>query len=608
MLMRRLIQTTAALVVAVVAYALVTVPPKRVELQAPIPGTVAVGAYHIHTTRSDGAGTADEVAAAAAKAGLAFAILTDHGDATRVPDPPRYVSGVLLIDAVEVSTTDGHVVALGLAGAAPYPLGGEGRDVIEDIHRLGGFAIVAHPDSPRDELRWRPSGGAGALGFGGGRGGGGAAGGDLAGADGVEWMNADSEWRDDSWPALLHTVLHLPVRPAESFAALMGRPAATMRRWDALTRRRSVTGLSAVDAHGLIAGLYSATFKSFSQGVILDAPLSGDAATDAARVLAALRAGHAFSVITGVASVAAPDLRAVDATREVTIGDRLTQPSGAVTIRASIPGAPGARVSIMHNDRELASGYGRVDVVAPDAGAYRLEAWMGERRGVPWLVTNPVYVDAPSPAAPIAPAPAAPAPTRALPPLPISPITVPLGFGPEWTIEHSPSSTGAVAAFENGVAFTYAVGTASADEFVALARAIGDGTESFDRIEFTATSDVPARVSVQFRLPGVSADERWARSVYIDQTPRLITVRLSDVQPVGFSPTRRPIVARVRSLLFVLAWPTTAPGARGAIRLTDVRLVRTGDAEMSGANGQQQIQGAGQEQQVRRPGRDGGRQ
>src|ERR687897_1585598 len=70
-----------------------------------------VGSLHVHTRRSDGAGTVDEVAAAAAAAGLQFVILTDHGDATREPDPPQYRAGVLCIDAVEISTTAGHYVA-----------------------------------------------------------------------------------------------------------------------------------------------------------------------------------------------------------------------------------------------------------------------------------------------------------------------------------------------------------------------------------------------------------------------------------------------------------------------------------------------------------------
>ena len=64
-------------------------------IQAPVRGTV-----HVHTLRSDGSGTVDDVAAAAGRAGLDFVIISDHGDATRTPLAPAYRHGVLCIDAV----------------------------------------------------------------------------------------------------------------------------------------------------------------------------------------------------------------------------------------------------------------------------------------------------------------------------------------------------------------------------------------------------------------------------------------------------------------------------------------------------------------------------
>src|SRR5437016_1520165 len=79
------------------------------------------GAFHIHTVRSDGTGTVDQVAAAAAAAGLKFVVLTDHGDGSREADKPQYRDGVLCIDAVEISTDGGHVVALDLPRSS-YPL------------------------------------------------------------------------------------------------------------------------------------------------------------------------------------------------------------------------------------------------------------------------------------------------------------------------------------------------------------------------------------------------------------------------------------------------------------------------------------------------------
>ena len=62
---------------------------------------------------TDGRSTPEVVAAAAARAGLKFIVITDHGDATRIPDAPVYRDGVLCLDAVEISTkkqpfTTGH--------------------------------------------------------------------------------------------------------------------------------------------------------------------------------------------------------------------------------------------------------------------------------------------------------------------------------------------------------------------------------------------------------------------------------------------------------------------------------------------------------------------
>ena len=73
--------------------------------------------------------------------------MTDHGDATRQPSP-AYINGVLCIDAVEISTNGGHVMALDMP-AAPYPLGGEAAAVVEDVLRLGGMPVVQRTPIPQ---------------------------------------------------------------------------------------------------------------------------------------------------------------------------------------------------------------------------------------------------------------------------------------------------------------------------------------------------------------------------------------------------------------------------------------------------------------------------
>jgi len=109
---RTLILTTAAFAAAVAFWILSTLPPSAVRLSPSLPATRVTGAYHVHSVRSDGTGTPDEIARAAQSAGLQFVILTDHGDGTRPPDPPAYIDGVLVLDGVEISTDQGHYVAI----------------------------------------------------------------------------------------------------------------------------------------------------------------------------------------------------------------------------------------------------------------------------------------------------------------------------------------------------------------------------------------------------------------------------------------------------------------------------------------------------------------
>src|SRR5262249_20688186 len=194
---------TAALVAAVVVFTLAELPPRSVALESSWNDGTVPGVFHIHTNRSDGLSAPDDVAAAAAKVGLKFLVFTDHGDATRPPDPPTYRSGVLCLDGVEISTSGGHYVVVGM-GASPYPLGGESRDVVEDVHRLGGFGIAAHPDSPKAELRWTDW--------------------DTP-IDGVELLNADTSWRVHMKPGgakfpLIRGLFTYLLRPVETIGTL----------------------------------------------------------------------------------------------------------------------------------------------------------------------------------------------------------------------------------------------------------------------------------------------------------------------------------------------------------------------------------------------------
>ena len=521
----KLISMTAAAVLAAAAvYAIATLPPRALRPSPPpADGRLVWGAYHVHSTRSDGSGSVDEIAAAAARAGLHFVIFTDHGDGTRV-DAPVYRSGVLCIDAPELNTQSGHIVALSLQRPSAYPLAGEARDVIEDIHRLGGWAVAAHPESPRPELRWRAPG---------------------VQIDGYEWLNVDSEWRAHSGWRLLGAGLRAFFRAPESVASLFESARVAERRNRIADNERSFS-LAALDAHARIGSdsngnkpgtsirfpSYSALFRTVAQAVPLDRPLTSDAITDSRLILDAIHGGKSYAIVRGFADVLAP-LRVDVLNGEV--------------VAAEVPALPEAKVS--------------TTAIAP--GRYRVEARI-TGRAFPWLVSDVIDIR----------------PTDALP-TPAAEqegAVTPGGTGPAvppsaWQIEKSATSSATIQAGGDRLVLTYQVGSGTpAGQYVALSAPAGD--EPIERIEFAASARAPMRISLQVRVPGGTDGQRWGRSIYLDETMRSVAVRLADLQPIDRRTALRPVVARVQSVLVVIDTVNTKTGSAGEITLKDVRFIR----------------------------------
>lgn len=548
-----MILTLVALAAAGVLFFTAAVPgaPVRIEpwTGSDLAARTVSGAYHIHTTRSDGLGDKAAVAAAAARAGLAFAILTDHGDATRPPDPPAYLDGVLMLDTVEISTDNGHYVALDMP-RAPYPLGGAADAVVEDVRRLGGFGIAAHPDSPKPALRWTD---------------------DRAAIDGLEWINTDSEWRKQSQARVVRAGLAYLLRPAPAIATLFDRPVATLARWDAIAQARPIVGLAAADAHGGVGrrsedtanslpgmiGIpsYEASFRTFANRVVLDRPLSGHAAEDARAVYDAIRRGRVFAAIDALAGPALLDFEVEGGLLRNAMGSVLGDDSdGTLIARATLP--PGGELVLMHDGREVSRSRGEIRrVVTGVDGAWRVEGRVPGAPGsppVPWLVSNPVYFVNP-------PAPAAPTP----PPSPPAASPFP------WRIEKDPSSSAMLRASEHEVTLEYKLGDGPRNsQFVALATDLRQ--QIFSAIDLSLAGDRPARVSVQFRR---ADGQRWGRSLYVDPAGLTLHVPVAELRPLAGNETAAPPSRDLTSLLIVIDLTNAAPGRTGVLRVRASALI-----------------------------------
>lgn len=561
---------TAALVAAVAVWGL-SLPPKRTALAADPPDGTVRGLLHVHSRASDGRGTLDEIAAAAARAGLQFVVVTDHGDGTRIPEDPSYRSGVLLLDAVEVSTRGGHYVALGL-GKTPYPLGGEPSDVIDDVRRLGGFGIAAHPDSPKVELQWRDW--------------------DTA-VDGVELINPDTSWRVHAFTGqgsrwlLFRTLLGYAVRPAEAVAGVFTESEQLRTQWLSLNARRRVVGMAGADAHAKLAlrdtepgdnrfsipiPSYDSSFESLSVHVTPARPFSGDAVVDSAALLDGIRRGHVYVAVDGWATPASFSFTATAGAARASAGDTLV-PSGPVTLHVRSNAPPGY-VTLVRRGTEVLTERGEpafdAEVGAAE-GAYSVEVRRPGSEGTPaWVTSNPIYVRS------------SPWPTP-------TPEAEPQGrdggrplfdgrTAAGWAYESDKASSAVVdvAPFVDGARVRLRFGLAGGSlvgQYSAAAVDVPQGAGGFDGIAFTVRGDGPMRISVQVRadVQG-AAPERWERSVYVDKDERPRFVRFADMVPVGTTHERRPPRADVRTVMFVVDTTNSKPGASGHLWIGEPRL------------------------------------
>ena len=341
----------------------------RAPRPAPAQGELR-GAWHVHTSRSDGRASLDEVVDAARAAGLQFVVVSDHN--VLVPEEQGWHRGVLVVEATEASTRLGHVVAVGVRRALS-PAERDG-DPLGAIAALGGEAVLAHPLHPTRPFtgwgqgRWR----------------------------GMEIVSNDTSWGEvvegRAWSRVALAAAMFPFDGAQAVLALHDSDESERRRFDVEVRtvRRDVPGdagralLCSADAHGYPS--YRAAFEAFSMHVPV-VP-TGDGVTDARDVSAALLDGRASCVFDGVSPAAGIRLaRAAD--------------GHGLELRVSAPDLGRARFVLLQDGLPVAHRTPAArggETIIPFAceggrcptGDYRVEAtWDGR----PWIFTNPIRIE-----------------------------------------------------------------------------------------------------------------------------------------------------------------------------------------------------------------------
>ena len=335
-----------------------------------------MGAVHIHTKFSDGSGDVHEISLAAKQAGLSWIVITDHN---KMEVKEGFYNGVCVIVGEEISPSNGnHYLALGTT--APVEFDKDHPQVgISLVRQQGGFGFAAHPDeklvrkNSYPPLRWGDK---------------------TITPDGVEIWNWFSMWGD----YLNETN---PITLAYSFFfrhALVKAPhEETLKWWDKLNNKenRIVPAIGGVDAHAMKVKKffipvtifsYKSMFKTITNMITLETPLSGDFKTAKSQILNALKNGN-NTVFNRHVAKGLPDIRVFNKDTMVTPGETIKLDRETfIDIKAPKEGI----IRIVKDGEEFSSKLRtKYKTLLPEAGKYRVEIFFD---GFGWAFSNPIEV------------------------------------------------------------------------------------------------------------------------------------------------------------------------------------------------------------------------
>jgi hypothetical protein len=346
------------------------------------------GALHMHTTYSDGSGTVEDVARAAADAGLRWIIITDH-DTLEGRRFEGWLNDVLVVVGHEITPDRNHFLALNVDEVIDNTLAPQ--DYIDAVYARGGFGIIVHPDERVENhfkgiYRWDDWSVDGPR--------------ERAGRPvGIELWNHLSDWGEHLTPRNKELLFFFPR------LGMSGPTPETLAWWDRLNMAGKRTfGVGGVDAHAIkkrapwgeveVFG-YEWTFSTLTNYLLLPEPLASDPHAAVHQVYGALAAGSSYFVnrLDGDCpalvfhAARGPSISSGDTDRQWPIGESPSLHDGPLTLVADV--ALDAEVQLICDGRVLVRGLRALRQTITRPGVYRLEAY---RKGRPWLYTNPIYV------------------------------------------------------------------------------------------------------------------------------------------------------------------------------------------------------------------------
>ncbi len=320
------------------------------------------GVFHVHTKYShDSSGSIEDVIHAANGQHLDFVVITDHntlkGKAETSHQPP--ITSPLMIVGNEISTTDGHLIALGINEEILPPI--EPQPAIDQIHNLGGYAVLAHPVC--DRTAWKDW--------------------TVKNYDAIEIYNyACDFYSSNKFEFILKSLLFSPTLFIKQ---TVKEPRDLLHQWDFISMARPVPGIGAIDAHvhnllGIPFIRYSLSFRAATQYVNAKSNSEKD-------ILEALIHGNSFTVFESHGQARNFTFEARSGSRAFESGSKVKSES-PVTLFVNSPAF--SEIRLFRNGEMISKHRSKTFVFdVREPGIYRAEVF---KNGKLWIISNAIAI------------------------------------------------------------------------------------------------------------------------------------------------------------------------------------------------------------------------
>lgn len=355
------------------------------------------GVMNVHTTKSTGTGDFEEVVRDAQKSKLDFIIFTDFNQFPQSQEEKGYYDKLLVMAGGEYSYLNSYLLNIGVESQDHLKGPGQSQPIFKDLlskknhFRKEGLFILTHP--LKRGFEWKrdyPNG-----------------------LDGIEVINLKSVWKN-TWEtkkiSFLWTLLMYPFNPEFSFARLLSYQKDHLELWDSLNSKRSVFGFAGTDAEArfnfINAALefpsYEILFRIVKNHVLLGSELTGQEQKDTKKIVNAFRKGNFYFSIDFLGNPKGFLALIKNKGKKFLPGSKVKL-SLDTKIVVSLPKyiKTNFKITLYKNGKKYLNLFKEnASVKLVDPGVYRIVVWvelnhyfLGVSQWVPWIFTNPFYID-----------------------------------------------------------------------------------------------------------------------------------------------------------------------------------------------------------------------